>query len=158
MLGRKMLSLKKWWMLALVVTLALSLTSCSKKPRNNGLYSGSEIDCAGDDWSFYVALQAQGNYYYLVIEPYSLNQEGDFSQIAIAQGTFGVTAIDIDVLKTYTGMYSGRQIVVGPLDYSKLDGSWNLVMWQYGVNGITDLLSFLYSSGGKATSCPLYFE
>ncbi|MEQ1842994.1 MAG: hypothetical protein ABL994_21540, partial [Verrucomicrobiales bacterium] len=102
-----------------------------------------------------VQVVPQNSFYYLKIMPYSLNEEGDFSQIVLAQGQYGVTAIDVDVIKTYTAMYSVRPIIAGPIDYDKFDGSWNLVFWQYGYSGITDFLTFLSASGGKGTACEL---
>lgn len=157
MLGRSVLLNKKWWVLALLVTLALSLTSCGKKKASSGLQSGSNLfACDGNDWSFDVEIVPQNSFYYLRITPVSLNQEGDVSQINIARQDG--TNVDVDVLKNYTAMYSDRPIVVGPLDYDKFDGSWNLILWQYSYNGITNLLDFFRTSGGKATSCELSFE
>lgn len=47
MKGRSLVVFKKWWLLALVFTLALSLTSCSSRKKGQ-LTGGLALQCTGD--------------------------------------------------------------------------------------------------------------
>jgi len=64
MKGQKRENLKKWWVLVVVATLALSLTSCGKK--NNRLMSGSSL-CEGELGDFELVTLPYGRRYQLVL-------------------------------------------------------------------------------------------
>lgn len=58
-------TVNKWWVLVLVATLALSLTSCGKK-RSSWLMSGSDVECDGELGYFGVSVVPIGKGLYEV--------------------------------------------------------------------------------------------
>jgi hypothetical protein len=87
MKGKLKSLMRKWWLMALVSTLALSLTSCAKRKNYNlsGYYGFTQ--CDGANWSFDVYLfrsQSQNGAYDLVIMPVQIDTPGDIASITIA--------------------------------------------------------------------------
>ena len=84
--GESAVMIKKWWVLALVVTLALSLTSCGKKKKQTtGNYGVSE--CAGTigDFDVYtMPSSGKAGYYDVIVLTYQIAQPGDIATITIA--------------------------------------------------------------------------
>jgi hypothetical protein len=87
MKGKILKAMRKWWLMVLVGTLALSLTSCAKRK----LYSLSGpygfTQCDGTGWTFDVyTVRSQSQYgsYDLVIMPVSVDTPGDIASITIA--------------------------------------------------------------------------
>lgn len=82
--------MKKWWVLALLCTLALSLTSCSKK--KNDLLGGNNnfqvvaVDGNLGNFDAYLIPTANQGLYELVIMPVAV-QPGDIVSIAIANNS-----------------------------------------------------------------------
>lgn len=87
MKGKFVVMMKRWWLTALVFTLSLSLTSCSKKKDNTLLQSGyGYTQCDGTMGSFDVYVFQSKNYsgmYELHVTPYQVDA-GDIASITIA--------------------------------------------------------------------------
>ncbi len=87
MKGKFLNLMRKWWLMALVSTLALSLTSCAKRRNFNlsGAYGFTQ--CDGANWSFdvyTVRSQSQVGTYELIIMPVSIDTPGDIASVTIA--------------------------------------------------------------------------
>ena len=92
MKGKLAETVKKWWMIVLVATLALSLTSCGRRRTN--LLSGG-IQCAGDLGDFDVALYPAGNNQFeVVIVPY----EAYADEISFSVGQYDGTERTLSTL------------------------------------------------------------
>ena len=87
-MGRFVLMMKRWWLIALVFTLALSLTSCSKKVydlQSSPDYGFGYCDGTLGNFDVYVARSRQDpSLYELVIVPVQLADPGDIARINIA--------------------------------------------------------------------------
>lgn len=116
MMGRFVLMLKRWWVLALVFTLALSLTSCSKKKSNQNLDVYGFDYCDGELGSFdvYTFPNNDGTYDLSVI-PVDVNA-GDVVQISLTNQ--GLTYKD---MIPQVALASEEEIYVGRLTESDLD-------------------------------------
>ena len=89
MMGRFKIVVKRWWVLALVLTLALSLTSCGKRRQvaSNGNYGYSE--CSGTIGAFDIYSFPNGDGTYdLSIIPFELDAEGDVASIYLSDESF----------------------------------------------------------------------
>ncbi|MCB0416491.1 MAG: hypothetical protein H6617_08205 [Bdellovibrionaceae bacterium] len=88
MKGKILFVIRKWWVLALVLTLALSLTSCSKKRSNLLSNSFGFGYCDGNLGSFDVYTIPKGNGVDvdLVVIPYQATN-GDIIQIGIVNSS-----------------------------------------------------------------------
>lgn len=88
--------MKRWWITALVFTLALSLTSCAKKQLNIQDATFGERSCDGTLGNFdvyLIASQSGGNFngtYQIAIVPVTLSSPGDI--VSITLSNVGVTA------------------------------------------------------------------
>lgn len=104
-MGRTVVAMiKKFWILAVVFTLALSLTSCSS---GKGNYSGgnSGLDCSGPKDSFYVEIvQGSGSAYDLVLTPTQVSTEGVLAQIALLGDTVNQLQVKENMVTLYTGL------------------------------------------------------
>jgi hypothetical protein len=104
-MGRTVVAMmKRWWMVAVVFTLALSLTSCSS---GNSDYSGgaAAYDCTGPKDSFLVELYpGVGGAYDLVMTPTGLSTEGVIAQIALMGSTINQLQIKVNQTTLYTGL------------------------------------------------------
>lgn len=89
--GRIVVMVKKWWVLALVFTLALSLTSCSSKKRNLNAGNPNGFGyCDGTLGSFdiyVVASPSNAGLYELSVIPVSLDAPGDIVRVAVANNS-----------------------------------------------------------------------
>lgn len=79
--------IKRWWIVALVFTLALSLTSCAKRKKEPFIGDGLS-SCEGNLGSFYIAVRPQGvsGLYQILVEPVGLDEPGDIAQITLVNG------------------------------------------------------------------------
>ncbi len=90
MTGRLVFIMKRWWITALVFTLALSLTSCAKKQLNVQDASYGEASCDGTLGNFdvyLIASQANGTYsgtYQIAIVPVTLDAPGDIVMVTLS--------------------------------------------------------------------------
>jgi len=117
---RVIIVVKKWWVLALVLTLALSLTSCSKK-RNNGLLVQDQVACDGGLGEFNLFLlpaQGQVGMYDIFVVPYSVVPL-DLVTIAIGQDT-GDFAFPHQVLVKETTVQPDVEIYAGRISQGQL--------------------------------------
>jgi hypothetical protein len=140
--------IKKWWVPALVFTLALSLTSCSSSTPS--LQNGGQAfaQCNGDYWSFDVyvepSTQSPGEYE-LRLYPVSLNEPGDLAQIVIANNSGAY-----EVLKPEVTLEPSQEIFYSPLSASDLTNYDVLVISPYQPG-----VSFLQTNGTNSTFCTL---
>jgi len=103
MKGKLKDSVKKWWVLVLVATLALSLTSCGKK--RNRLMSGA-IDCSGP-----LGNNTQDSVFYVLLEPQN-------------NGQYGIWVLPeaVYVDEVYFSLTNGPQdIPLGPFSFNRED-------------------------------------
>jgi hypothetical protein len=108
----------KWLILALVVTLALSLTSCGGRNKNIG--SGAAYLNCNDNGNLdiYVQPSSQGSdYFQIVIDPQSLNTENIVAQVALAAESG--QNLSSQVISQGT-VDSGVQIYSRPINYNEL--------------------------------------
>jgi hypothetical protein len=117
MKGKMKETVRKWWVLAIVATLALSLTSCGMK--RTSLMSGGGVGCDGDLGYFTIATYPLGGKKYEVrITALEVNDPGDIVDIALAIDQ----PADWDVLtKDPVALYPGKvfryEIFDTDLDY-----------------------------------------
>lgn len=140
--------LKRWWMVALVFTLALSLTSCSSG--QNNLYGGSAAyDCRGPKDSFLVELYPQtGNTYTLSLTPTGLSTEGVIAQIAL----IGDTINQLKTVYTTVTLHSGMPVEINVTLDDLLNYS-NVGVAHYNQNNPTAL--FPQMTAGAICQLPL---
>ncbi len=109
-MGRSVIAMmKKWWILAVVFTLALSLTSCSGGFDPN-LQTGNGVGqttCSGAKGSFILTINQTGyGMYDLQIDPQQVTPEGIMTQMAFVD-------VSGDHQVVYTGsLFSGRTVHV----------------------------------------------
>jgi len=108
--------MKRWWITALVFTLALSLTSCAKKSLNIQAYAYGQLPCDGTLGNFDVYLiagQTGSTYngsYMLAIVPITLDDPGDIISVTITNSSLAYrTLIDQVVVNP------SQEIDAGPL-------------------------------------------
>ncbi len=84
MTGRVVLLMRRWWIIALVFTLALSLTSCSNKMSNlqGATYGQSQCDGSLGSFDIYLIAQSSGQYQ-LAIIPVSPANPGDIVTVNV---------------------------------------------------------------------------
>ena len=116
MKGRVVLMMKRWWITALVFTLALSLTSCARKTLNVQAYSYGQLPCDGSLGNFDAYLIAGQNgatyngQYTLAIVPITLDAPGDIISVTITNSSLAYkTLIDQVVVNP------SQEIDAGPL-------------------------------------------
>jgi hypothetical protein len=138
---------KKWWVLALVFTLALSLTSCSSSAPS--LQNGQAFaQCNGDYWSFDVYVEPSASspgMYEMRLYPVSLNEPGDIAQIVIANNSGAY-----EVLKPEITLEPSQEILYSPLSAADLTNYDTLVISPYQPG-----VSFLQTNGANSTFCTL---
>lgn len=94
--------MKRWWLIALVFTLALSLTSCAK--RNADLQSGPNYGfgyCDGTLGSFDIYVipsPSDPNMFQLAIMPVSLTDPGDIVQVVMANQSPSYQIVDTEAV------------------------------------------------------------
>lgn len=78
MMGRLMFMMKRWWLIAVVFTLALSLTSCSSRSNYDGLnYGYSECNGAVGEFDIYtIANGGTSSSFNVVVVPYQVYAQG----------------------------------------------------------------------------------
>lgn len=84
-MGKVIAMVKKWWVLALVFTLAMSLTSCSSKKR--ALTGGGQFPCDGSIGQFDGTLLRSPNnpaLFELELIPIKVDRPGDVVSITVA--------------------------------------------------------------------------
>jgi len=95
-------SIKKWWIVAVVVSLAVVLTSCSNKKDTTPAYAYAECQGTMGVFDVYVIpSKTQGGMYEISVIPYSLSGNGPLIDITVANRSL-----------TYKGMVS--QVVAQP--------------------------------------------
>jgi len=109
-------TVSKWWVLVLVATLALSLTSCGKK-RSSWLTSGG-YECEGSMGYFGVSTIPYGNQglYQVRLVVFEPDQEGDIVSVTLTDSSTGAFRTLINGL----ALQSNKEIVVGLVSQSEL--------------------------------------
>jgi len=116
MKGRIVEVVKRWWVMALVVTLALSLTSCSRK-RQPMTPAFIDTQCNGSlgDFDIYVVPSRLGpGRYDIQIMPIAVDDPGDVIQIAVSNGQ------GFKLLVPQVAVYDEEQIYAGTLMENEL--------------------------------------
>jgi len=110
--------MKRWWMVALVFALALSLTSCSRKslvPQNG--YGLGYCDGTLGSFDVYVYPSSTSGLYQVSVIPVSLDAEGDIVTMATANSS----DMSYKVLQTEVVVYSNQEILAGTLTDTELE-------------------------------------
>lgn len=118
MKGRLLVMVKKWWVLVLVMTLAMSLTSCGRKKNTNLLGSNGWTWCSGDMGDFFVITEVaagRAGFYDVWVEVDAAAADGDLVSIAITQGGYYP-----QVKQSNVTVYSGAQIYLGQITENDL--------------------------------------
>lgn len=111
MKGKILNVMRKWWLMALVCSLALSLTSCAK--RRNYNYTGAYgfTQCDGPNWRFDVYTfrsTAQAGTFELIVMPVSIDTPGDIASVTIGNSQNGYKQlISQVVLNPQEEIYAG---------------------------------------------------
>jgi len=148
MMGRLFVVAKRWWILALVFTLALSLTSCSKKKKAVGPNYGFTY-CDGTLGSFDVYVipkQGTTGYYELSIIPVQLDDPGDIVQVTIANGSRAYKSLVHQVVAV-----NDQEIYAGTLSEADLDGYDILDISLFDGSGV----GYLEQAPAKYATCEL---
>lgn len=143
MMGRVVLMMKRWWLVALVFTLALSLTSCSRKALQEGTPTYGLAYCDGDLGSYDVYVYETGNGLYGVsVIPVSVNS-GDIVSIVVANQSLAYKELQSEVV-----VNSDREIMAGTLTDTELETYDILAIsaWEQGVTFLerTGAANFCY--------------
>jgi len=106
MMGKIARMMKTWWFLALLLTLALSLTSCSSRNRPYGYHSGGRSTCSGSIGTFSVYVEpsaGDANMYQVLIIPEQLSapEGGDVATVTIANSALGYKTLVSNVVLDY---------------------------------------------------------
>jgi hypothetical protein len=110
-------TVNKWWVLVLVATLALSLTSCGKK-RSSWLTSGGGYECDGPMGYFGVSTIPYGNQgmYQVRLIVFQPDLERDEVSVTLTDSNTGAYRTLINGLS----IQSNQEIVVGLVSQSEL--------------------------------------
>jgi len=138
---------KKWWILALVLTLALSLTSCSSSKKNRGLLSGggNTIACDGTLGQFDVTVSPTNtaDLFILSIIPTQNVTSGDLVQVAIGNSQ-NIFRTVVNSAVVFPGVEMTAFITQNDLN------SFNIVAIQLGINA-----NFTQPQFSENASCQL---
>ena len=142
------LTMKKWWVLAVVVVLAMTFTSCSSRNRQLLGYQAYAY-CQGDRWSFEVAIEAEGNYYNLIINPIDNVEQGDIVGLYMSDASSGA---DYLPLKENIPFYDGGVFKIRGLSLDEFNRyeALGLVPW----DGVTSYPEHI-ANGSEGTFCAL---
>ena len=91
MKGKLISMMKRWWLVVFVFTLALTLTSCSRKRASN-LQDAVALPCQGElgDFDVWVIRStSQTGMYQLVVIPVALTVPGDIATITVVASSNG---------------------------------------------------------------------
>jgi hypothetical protein len=139
-------TVKKWWIIAVVFALALSLTSCSSRARQN-LAFGINDECIGTMGEidiYTIPVQGQLGYYKIVIIPATLTSPGDVATItAVNQSTLAYKTLSPEVV-----LNVDQEITAGFLSETEL-ASFDLIAITSFVGGI----DFLSANPAKDAIC-----
>jgi hypothetical protein len=133
MMGRVVLMMKRWWMVALVFTLALSLTSCSRKalaPQTG--YGLGYCDGTLGSFDVYVYQTSTAGIYQVSVIPVSLDQPGDIVSITVANASLAYK-----VLQNQVVLFNDNEILAGTLTDTELELYDQLAITPYDSSGAT---------------------
>jgi len=146
--------IKKWWVIAVVFTLALSLTSCSSKSKNKFSTGDAYVECNGSYFQFDVTVApSSSNAYDLIVTPVAFsdpNDQGAIATVAIAHQASG----DYDVLKNEVVLVQNRPIYLPGLTLDDLDNFDTVLIVPFSNNDLPNA-TLLERDGEKATACEL---
>lgn len=139
--------MKKWWMIALVFALALSLTSCAKRKETQNSQGFGYCDGTMGQIDVYVKVRSgDPNRFDLILVPYQLSAAGDIAAVTVVEkGT-----MQYKEMLTQVVLNPNAQILAGTLSKAELD--------QYDVLAITSYtpgVNFLQANPAKSAVCTL---
>lgn len=148
MKGKLINLMRKWWLMALVGTLALSLTSCAKRRNFNlsGAYGFTQ--CDGANWSFDVYTirsQSQPGSVELVIMPVSIDTPGDIASVTIGNSQNGYRQLI-------------QQVVLNPEQEIPAGMLTNADLYNYPILAITNYdpsTNFINQNAQKSAFCEI---
>ncbi len=141
--------MRKWWVIALVFTLALSLTSCSRRrATQNSLYGLSYCDGIYGSFDVYtIKNPSLPGTYLITIMPASVTNPGDIVAIAVANSSnFAYKPLVTETALNQEQEISGQ----GYLTDSELNNYDRIVLYQPNPQ-----LTFLQQDGASAQTCYL---
>lgn len=140
-------AMKKWWIIALVFTLALSLTSCAKKRETQNSQGFGYCDGTMGQIDVYVKVRSGDNTRFdLVLVPYTVAAPGDIVSVTVVQkATYQYKEMVSQVV-----LNPSQQVLAGTLTKGELDTYDVLAITSYqpGVN-------FLQANPAKSAVCTL---
>ena len=147
-MGRIVVMMKRWWVLALVFTLALSLTSCSKRKKQLQTADYGFGYCDGTIGSFDIYVipsKSSPGMYELSIIPVQLDAPGDIAKITIASQNLSYKEVVPQVV-----LQNEQEIFAGNITESDLQNYEILAItpWEAGV-------TFLEQETDKDALCSL---
>lgn len=135
---------RKWWIIAAIFALALSLTSCSRR----GFMNYGENLCngtMGQIWVYTVSTPNHAGTYQIIVEPYSLAAPGDVATVtAVNRSTLAYKTILQEVV-----LNNGQQVTTGFLNQSELMNYDLIAITSYVPAGV----DFLAANPAKDTIC-----
>jgi hypothetical protein len=146
MIGSAFSMMKRWWIVALVFTLALSLTSCSRKsliPQSG--YGLGYCDGTLGSFDVYVYQTSTAGIYQVSIIPVQLDAPGDIVSVVVAN-----QSLQYRELQTQVVVNNDMEILVGTLTDTELEAYDILAITPY-QPGVT----FLEATPEKDAVCRL---
>jgi hypothetical protein len=150
--------MKKWWMIALVFALALSLTSCAKKRETQSTQGFTQCDSSlnqsvqslGQIDVYTRKIVGQQNRYELIVVPIQLAQPGDVVDIHVVNKA----SFQFLPMIQGTSLDNNQPLVAGTLTQADID-NFDVVTITYYQPGL-DFLSILRGTNPqKANVCTL---
>lgn len=120
MKGKIVNVMRKWWLMALMLTLALSLTSCAKRKLYNQNSNYGFSQCDSTNWQFDVYLfksTTKVGYYDIVIMPAYIDTPGDIATVTIANNQNG----GYRQLINQVVLYANQEIDAGSISNADLN-------------------------------------
>jgi hypothetical protein len=148
MKGRRISMMKKWWMIAVVFALALSLTSCGKRSAQNFSTYGINY-CDGSMGSidvYTVPVVGQPGTFKVVLIPVSLAAPGDVATVTVVNQS----SLAYKTLVTQVVLNVEQEITAGVLSEQELN-NYDLIAITSFVPGI----DFLQANPEKDAICGL---
>ncbi|MBY0370794.1 hypothetical protein K2X33_08910 [bacterium] len=142
----KSTNMKKWWMIAAVFALALSLTSCSRRGSSSN-YGLNYCDGTMGQFDVYtVAVPNQPGTYKVVVDPISLSAAGDVVSITVVNQT----SLAYKELVQQVVVYVNQRITAGYISEAELQ-NYNLIAITTYMPGV----DFLGAQPAKDAICGL---
>lgn len=147
MKGRMVSFMKKWWMIAVVFALALSLTSCARRPGSLVNYGLNYCDGTMGQIDVYtVAVQGQPGTYKIILIPVALDQQGDVVSVTVVNQT----TLSYKQIVEQVVLYNDQQVNAGYISEDELN-TYDLIA----ITTFTPGVDFLAANPAKDAICGL---